>query len=336
MRQALRSALLLVPLASCLLLLGCGKEVAHGGVRSPASLASEPRVVRKLGPTDLLPADLDLVVRVDLARMRRQLGPLAKDLPARAVEAEDEDLLLGALESGDVVWVGTRLGELDSGDRVVIVEGRFPGFSPDAATWVPLRSPARGARVFERRVKPSRAGTERIVAVGDEALAFITPVEVDSVERVLGSGPDPGRADPHAQGFVSVDLRSCKLPPDLADRYASLAHLADGLEHVRATAEFTDGGLRIDVELRASSPDAASRVLTFLDALRDESGGGRLAAQILDHDVGWPRLEQSERTVYGRVNLGRALLIRALSVSQGPYKDCSASPNGEELERCRK
>jgi hypothetical protein len=278
---------------------GCGKEVPHGGVLSPSDLARAPRIVRRLRAAEVLPKDLDLVVRVDVARMRSHLGPLAAaDLPARAVDREGEDLLLGAITKGDVVWVGLRMSDLASGDRVVVVEGPFAGFEPDAALWKRAAQSPNGTRIFDRISERSRTSTARIIGLYDRALAFVTPVEVDSVARILQSGPDNDRSEPSAEGLVSLDLRRCHLPAELEHRFTALAALVGDLERVQATANLDDSGLIVDAELYAVSPEAGARVHTFLDALRSEEGGGRLSMQVRGAYVGWPKLEQVDKTVH--------------------------------------
>lgn len=292
----------------------CGREVPQGGVLSPSDLARAPRVVRRLGVADALPRDLDLVVRVDVARMRSQLGPVtAAALSARAIDRTDDDLLLGAMSQGDVVWLGLRVSDLTRGDRVIVVEGRFAGFEPDPTIWSRSTWSPSGARIFDRIDASARGTTSRIILLHDRALAFVTSVEVDSVARVLRAGPDKDRGDPSAEGLLSLDLRRCQLPAELEQRFASLGALARGLGQVRATANLDDEGLRVDAELRALSTEAAERVYTFLDALRSEEGGGRLAAQVRGGHVGWPKLERVDQVVHLNLIVPRALLLSALT-----------------------
>ena len=62
-------------MASLLLACGCGAEVPPGGGGAMPKVPEGPRIARQVDAADLLPKDLDLVVRVDLARMRAGLGP---------------------------------------------------------------------------------------------------------------------------------------------------------------------------------------------------------------------------------------------------------------------
>ncbi|MBM4374654.1 MAG: hypothetical protein FJ095_06190 [Deltaproteobacteria bacterium] len=69
-------------LASLLLLAACGRVVPAGGeprssgALTPFATASSRAL---LEPRDLIPADLDLVVRLDLRMIRESLGALAAD-----------------------------------------------------------------------------------------------------------------------------------------------------------------------------------------------------------------------------------------------------------------
>src|SRR5262245_35428931 len=84
-------------LNSALSLAACGSPAK---TKAPGRLISdEPRFVKDVEPTDLFPADLDLVVRIDLARMRAGLGPsVARELAARALaESGGEEEVRSAL-----------------------------------------------------------------------------------------------------------------------------------------------------------------------------------------------------------------------------------------------
>jgi hypothetical protein len=239
-----------------------------------------PRLVRRLEPADLFPADLDLLVRVDLARMQAAMGPaFASDLAARALaagpEAGDEALVQGAIARADVVWIGLRLADLEAGDRVLVTEGRqgaFSSFKEPPRGFRPLPPMEEGVIAFEREEPPPRSGTARIFVVGERAVAFVSPVEIDSVSRVLRDGPDERRGDPVAEGIVSLDLRPRRLSPSLERRFPSIAALLGGLDRVRASAVLSDASLRLSAEIQAKGEPAAVRAQRFLMALRDNVG----------------------------------------------------------------
>ncbi|WP_437587529.1 hypothetical protein [Sorangium sp. So ce1000] len=314
-----------VAVAAAVLALGvpaCGDAVGGGGghpARGAASPAG-PRVVRRVEPADLLPADLDLVVRVDVARMRAGLGQAASDeLARRALDEAPDEALESALQRADVVWLGLRLADLEEGDRVVVLEGRMAGFAPDPGRWEAAPSAQDvGAvdrvAVFGRRggvagaSVGSRADTARIIALGDRAVALVSAVEVSSVARVLRDGPDARRGDPAAEGIVSLDLRARRLPPYVARRFPSIGALVAGVARVRAVASLHDDGVRLDVELVGVDEAGAARARRFLEVLRDNVEDVRYAELMKALSI-----EQVERTVRLRWLFPAPLVLALLS-----------------------
>ncbi|CAN97047.1 hypothetical protein predicted by Glimmer/Critica [Sorangium cellulosum So ce56] len=292
-------------------------RLAGGGppARDAASPAG-PRVVRRIEPADLLPADLDLVVRVDVARMRDGLGQAASDeLARRALDEVPDEALESALQRADVVWLGLRLADLEEGDRVVVLEGRMAGLTPDPGRWEPAPAAQEGGAadrvaVFDRRgaVAGSRADTARIIALGDRAVALVSAVEVSSVARVLRDGPDARRGDPAAEGLVSLDLRARRLPPYLARRFPSIGALVAGVARVRAVASLHDEGVRLDVELVGVDAAGAARARRFLEVLRDNVEEGRYADLMKELSI-----EQVESTVRLRWLFPAPLVLALLS-----------------------
>lgn len=279
---------------------------ADRGVEVAPKRRPGPQPVRRVTASELLPADLDLVLRIDLARMRSQLGAEAIDrLLARAlVDAarapsavvDADPLLVLAARRAEVVYVALRAEDPTSGDRVVVVEGKLAGLTPEPARYRPgPPSALEGVRTFDRigaLTHAPRDTTARVVAVGERALAFVSPVEVDSVERLLEVGPDPKRGDPVAEGLVSVDLRVRRLGPRLERRFPSLGAVVAGLERVRGSAAMLDDGVRVDLEVQGASQLGAERLLAFVEALKQGSAESErakilasLSAERLDKTV---------------------------------------------------
>src|SRR5688572_6016143 len=99
----LRRALLL---AAGGLALGCG----------PKPLRAPPPAPPVSSASDLLPADLDVVVRLDLAQVKAALGSLAlatlsREALARGGQGEDE-LVVASLLEADVVYLAYRPSRL--------------------------------------------------------------------------------------------------------------------------------------------------------------------------------------------------------------------------------
>jgi hypothetical protein len=282
-------------LAGILALAACGPPPRAGSGRD---VPEGPRVERVLDPTDVFPADLDVVVRVDVGRMRSDIGQAAAEaLSRRAFSDTSEEELGEALGCAEVVWVATRAADLDAGDRVVVVEGR--SCMPDllAARWRRVRSANGKLRIFDRTSEAPRAGTARIMNLGNRATAFVSAVELDSVRRVLDEGPDPKRGNPTAEGLVSFDLRAGRLPPALEKKYPSIGAVLAGIDRVRGSARLVDEGVKIDAEVLGATAASAERAARFLEAMRDSlSETPRFAAAARD-----VRVEQVEKTVQVRV-----------------------------------
>src|SRR5688500_11925420 len=110
--RGLLPALLLTPA----LVLGC----AERGVGPPPQ---SPALTRG---ADALPADVDVVIRLDLRRMKSALGAeLVSDL-RRATElatdrAGSEALLAGLFEQTDVIYVGLRARLAKTVDHVLVL-----------------------------------------------------------------------------------------------------------------------------------------------------------------------------------------------------------------------
>lgn len=224
---------------------------------------------------ELLPADLDLVLRVDLARMKASLGPDAvKDLSARAFDeaakaAEDNRLLAEAIEHADLVWVGLRLADWEAGDRIVVVEGKSTSSPDRSLDYRRLPSGMEGIDIWDRAESAPRSGIERIVRIHPRISVFSSPVEVDSLMRVLTEGPDARHGDPQAVGLISLDVRPSGFSAPLQKTYPSITSLLEGVKRVRARLEPAPGGLLLKAMIEAKNKAAATRVFRFLAVFRD-------------------------------------------------------------------
>jgi len=254
---------------------------------------------RHFDAVDLFPADLDAVLRVDLARMRAALGPMANGLSSRVgAEIDVHDALAAtAIERAKVAWIGTRLGDVEAGDRVLIVEGDVEDLRPDPGLFQVLDPPLSDAiKTFERKGPLARDATARIHLLGARTIMFVSGVEVDGVERVLLRGADPGRRDPPAEGLLSADLRGRRLPPELERRFPSIGTILRGVMRARASVTIVDEGLKADVEITALSHAAGTKVEVFLNALREGGQGSRYSA--LFEGLHVERIEKTVRVTW--------------------------------------
>ncbi len=303
MRRAASALVLSLVVLACA---SCGSPPKPIGGRA---LTGSP-LERDVDPTDLLPSDLDLVVRIDVGRMRSGIGPAAADaISRRALEGGDEPELREALACAEVVWVATHAAEASEGDRVIVVEGRRCMPELPAARWERVRSANGKVRIFDRRDEAPRAGAARIMNLGNRATVFVSPVELDAVKRVLDAGPDERRGNPAAEGLVSVDLRARPLAPALAKKYPSIGAVLGGIERVRGTAALGDAGLKIDAEVVGRTPAGAALAAKFLSALRETlTASPRFGDAVKDAQV-----EQVEKRVNVKLTLPSKLLLALLS-----------------------
>jgi hypothetical protein len=296
---ALASTLLLVASAGC----GPAKD-AKTGVRPP-------QLSRHLSANDLLPRDLDVVVRVDVARLKAGLGPgVAEAFAARGAERGGEAFVAEAMAKADTVWIGLRLADIDAGDRVLVAEGHLGEVRIEPSDWQETTPAAtmEGVQILDRKGAAARNGTGRIVVVNDRMYAFISPAEVDATSRLLRDGADDGRGDPSAAGLVSVDVRGHRLPKALEAKFPSIAAVVAGVLRVQGEAVLADDGLRVTLEVTAKSADAAKRVEKFLTTVRDNVADARYAALMKSVVI-----ERVEAHVHLRATVPAAMVIAALS-----------------------
>jgi hypothetical protein len=286
---------------------------ACGGAPKPPNERIFPggaRIDRDIDPAEVLPADLDLVVRIDLQRMRDGLGPTATEVLSKRALAQTagERELAEALSCAEAVWIATRAAEVETGDRVVVIEGKACVPELARSRWEKVRSGNRRVAIFDRKGEAPRSGTARIMNLGDRATVFVSPVELDSIKRVLDSGPDDKRGNPRAEGLVSIDLRPRPLPPGLAKRYPSIAAVLAGIERVRGSAVLVDEGLSVDVQVLGVTPPGAEKAARFLEGVRDSLKESRFG----DAAKG-AKVEVVEKTVAVKVVVPAKLLIAALT-----------------------
>lgn len=266
-------------LATSIALAACGKEVPKP--RAP-DVTLAPRFVKELDPVELFPSDLDLVVRVDLARLKAGMSSQFVSDLAKSTKVDAGDALLRfLLPCADTLWVALRTSDLESGDRVVAIEGKDCIPKLDDKFWKQAPDTANGAlRIWDRKTPAPRDETARVIRIGDRRVVLVSPVEIDSVQRVLRDGPDASRADPRAEGVVSIDLRARGLSPSTAERFPSLASIFRGVTRVKANATLDDDGMRVEGEIACKNAASAEKVQAFFAALHDNSGEAKSGALV--------------------------------------------------------
>jgi len=243
-----------------LALASCGSPRPPG---APTSTKAE-----LLGPADLLPNDLDFVVRIDSDRVAHI--PVFAEAARELAKTNTSALLrtvMPAIEGSSAIFVGGRLmSDGFRGDGVVAIE-RSP--SPDERGRPVVVGPSfhavpgspPHAAVFERQ---SAERDEPILEVVLEArgLVLATPAEADAVLRVLRSGPDADRLTAPVRGLVSFAgrMRGLRAPANVS---MGLRELADGLVQYTGSLE-ADEAFRVEADLtyasRTQAEEAAQAV----------------------------------------------------------------------------
>ena len=267
--------------ASALLAAGCGSRY----------IGPPPNAPSVMRPLDAMPADLDLVLRLDLRRIRETLGELAMtDISERAVhglhgaDSATDALLLEALKGTDTLWLGLRpTHTLNGADSVFVMAGHYPGFDPHRARSTPrfdLPIDLGGdLRRYDRRHPPARSAPARIYTHGTDLVVSLSEAEIDSVERSLEEQRGAPGLEPAEKGVLSAVARPRVLPSELFAGSDTLRRLAQRALRLELNADLTNAGVDASLALKLEDASVAENVGKALVEVREalQSGSGRLA-----------------------------------------------------------
>lgn len=267
-------------LAALLALTACG--CASRTIGPPPDA---PRVTR---PLDAMPADLDLVLRLDLQKIRATLGATAMSAigeqavaSLRGSDRATDQLLLGALATTDTLWLGLRpTRSVNGADNVFVLSGKFTGFDPHKAESTPRFRPALDLggdlRRYDRDKPGARSAPARIYVRGDDLVVSLSEAEIDSVERRLEEENGMPPLEPAEKGVLSAVARPRVLPASLFVGSAALRRLANHAEQLELNADLTGAGVDATLSLRFEDESQAEQVAgalsELLAALRDAPG----------------------------------------------------------------
>jgi hypothetical protein len=282
---------------------------------------SAPTLVRA---SDAMPADLDLVVRLDLRKMRDSLGGSAMTALSqqavqglRGADRATDALLLSALEQTDTLWVGVRpTSTLEAADSVFVMSGRFRNFDPHRAESTPRFGPALDLggdlRRYDRAQPPARSAPARIYAHGDDLLVSVSVAEIDSVERSLEEQRGLPALEPAEKGVLSAVARPQVLPLSILAGTGSLRRLLQSANRLELNADLTGSGVDATLALKLDDAALAERVAKALSEMRDAlgAGTGRLAKFAARVKVGSAGQYVSLRFILGRDELSELVNCR--------------------------
>lgn len=311
---------------AALLLAGCGKE------RIPPPSAPAPALQ---GPTDAIPAELDVAIRIDLGRIRSVLGADAFErLRQRAVadaasaDSGTERLLTDALARADAVWIALRPAQrAELTDTVTVLKGDFAKLDPRAyesnPRWGPALDLGGGWRRYDREAPPLRSAPARIYARTDDVLVLVSVAAVDSVERRLEEGVDDSHLEPAERGVLSLEARTGAVRGWLSERWPLLGRLAGQGDRLRFGADLDSRGLSAELELELESESAARQTADALAELARALGGaGGLEAKVL----AGLRIEGVGNRVVARLVLPPEVLAEVLTDSPPRAERAPAGP----------
>src|SRR5258706_1910839 len=207
------------------LLLSLGALGLACGARQIPPPPPAPRVV---SAAELMPADLDIVARLDMAGMKAAVGVITRERWSRDVLSqsagtngdEPDELIVKSLLNADVVYLGYRPSPLLLPlDRVLSLEGHFEQLTRPPNGFSGATDLGGDLRYWDKKPGQSvqRAGVFRLYALGTRLRAFVSEAELDSVERALDGLAGARRLVPPEEGALSI-----------AARPLLLGHLAGG------------------------------------------------------------------------------------------------------------
>ncbi len=290
---------------------------------------------------DAIPADLDVVLRIDLERMQRALGGTAlAELEARARAgagsgADEQKLMSDLLQSARTAWVAVRPGQsVGLTDNVVVLEGRFADFEPTryaaAPPWHSSIDLGGGWRVYERQQPEQRSAPARIYARGNDWVVLVSAAEVDSVERTIEQrqGGEPLQAP--SQGAISIVARARPLAARTRERSPSAARLLARASRLQAHADLAASGLRAELEVVFDAPedagDAAQATRLVAAAVAQEGGLAAALASRL-------RVEAVGPVVVVALALDPAALAEVMGCASGRLPCPAAKPSDSTTKR---
>jgi len=280
-----------------------------------------PRLVRA---ADAMPADLDLVLRLDLRKIRETLGgPAMTAISQQAVrglrgaDSGTDALLLAALEQTDTLWLGVRpTRTLEAADSVFVMSGHFPKFDPHRAGSTPPFAPpidlGGDLRRYDRARPKTRSAPARIYVQGEALLVSLSEAEIDSVERSLEQQRGMPPLEPAEKGVLSAVARPQVLPLGLLAGAGGLRRMVQSADRLELNADLTGSGLDGTLALRFDDAPLAERVARDLTEMRDElgRGSGRLAKFASRLKVGNAGQYVSLQLVVGRDELSELVNCR--------------------------
>jgi hypothetical protein len=287
-----------------LLLLGLS-AVACG----PKPLPAPPPAPAASSAVELIPPDLDVVVRLDLGRVKAALGAVALAALAHQVLARDnagqepDQLVVSSLLAADQVYLAYRPSPLWTPlDRVLALQGRFEPLVRPPSGFSGATDLGADVRYWDNQSPVTRAGISRIYAIGQRALGFISEAELDAVERTLAGFSSPRRLEPPEEGTLSLAARPRSLGRLVGS--GALRELLEDAKALRVVADLESDRVRFKLELLLAGAEQAQQLAS--------AGKLALARALGDAAIEVAVVAEAERVVLS-ARLSRAQLAPLLA-----------------------
>jgi hypothetical protein len=301
-------------IAALLLWLGA---VSCASPRTRSALARSPSAQ---APADVLPADLDVALWLDIARLRglwtlqpdRRIANVlgAYGLFSATSKTNEAEFWLGLVEHSDRWWIACRPTHDGCVDAVVFARGRFSNYDPGRTLPEMARPIDLGAGWFryDRRSRGARDQVARIYVAPPDRIVVVTPAEVDALERSLERGHADRRLVPEERGIFSLIFRG-RTMARLVERRAPAAgrFLRDALV-IKLWLEGNAEGLDFTTVASFANHDLAARA--------------RMAFSLIAPALGWFDAKDSSNTlVTDVVGDDLVLHVRLRAASQAPASE---------------
>jgi hypothetical protein len=246
----------------------CQRDIAKPPA-APASNDSRPFL--------FIPADLELVLRLDVRRYRETMGPepeqsLAKLWQSFGLDSQGTsrqfDWLVPVLKSTDTLWLGCRPGPVGCRDFVFVMRGRFArssnsfGFGPSKDK----RDLGAGWLSYELESE-QRTSASRLYWRAPELVILVSSAELDSAERSIEQSVDRTKLEPSENGLVSLIVQSKALAQSIRDRSPQAARWLEQSERVEIHFDSSERGTRVTFSVKfrdAPQADRAAQALRIL------------------------------------------------------------------------
>lgn len=269
------------------LVLACGLVALVAAPACGADVRKPPAAPAVTAPADAVPADLDVVVRIDVAGVRDAIGSTAFALlsarakqSAAGMDPGSERLLVDLLAHADTLWLAFRPSlDPEHTDNVVVLRGRFEGIDPPsygaAPPWQTADDVGGDWRRYERPRPRSRSAPARVLMRGDDLVVLASYAELDSLDLAL-SGRQASRALAAPEsGTFSMAARVRALAESLRARSAAAARLLDQATTLQVSVSLASSGLTgrlsVDFEMDDQAHRAAEATNLLLRALAEGS-----------------------------------------------------------------